>query len=137
MTSARVLAAAFNLVIGIRLLIPDDILGSVPGYRLMYRHFLGPWAGDAPLGVVCLALGAAMTAGLYSDRWSSWVKGATFLSMLTWGLVAIDLTIANPSQLGTFSYGLAAVLNIYAYSHLADWLDQLERARRALENRSL
>lgn len=126
-TSARVLAAALNVGMGVRLLLPDDVLGSSTGYRLLRAHVFG----DAPLGAVLLALGLVMGASLYTDRWRKAPSVATFLSMLTWGLVAVDLAIVNPSQMGTIAYGVLAAMNGYAYAHLAEWRDQQRRATTA------
>lgn len=123
-TSSRVLAALFDLAVGLRLLFADDILGATPGYRLMHAHFIG----DVWLGLALLAFGAVMAAGLYTDRWSVAAGGATWLALLTWLLVAIDITLVNGSQIGTFAYGILAVgVHLFAYAHLREWQEQLHR----------
>lgn len=123
-TSARVLAALFNAAVGFRLLLPDDSLDSSPGYRLAAVHFVD----DVPFGLVLLALGAIQAFGLYSDRAGRLVDFATWGGLLTWLLFAIDLTLVNPSQLGTFAYGILAVgVHLYAYAHLLQWREQLRR----------
>lgn len=127
-TSARVLSALLNVAMGVRLLCPDAMLDSTAGYRLLRAHVLG----DAPLGLVLLALGAVMTASLYTDRGGRLPGLATFASMLTWLLVAVDLAIANPSQMGTVGYGVLAAMNGYALAHLLGWRDQLQRGRAML-----
>lgn len=124
-TSARVLSAGFNLAVGLRLLGPDDILGNPrnPSYALLDRHFFG----DVPLGVMLVALGAVMTVGLYTDRAGRVVGAATAWSVITWGLVAVDITLISLSQLGTLVYLLVAAMNCYAYAHLTAWRAQLRR----------
>lgn len=125
-TSARVLSAVFNIVVGVRLLLPDNILGNPrsPSYRLLDAHFFG----DVPLGFALLAFGLVMGASLYTDRWPRAVDVASWLSMLTWLLVAVDIARAvGIAQLGTLTYALDAALNAYAYAHLLSWRDQLRR----------
>lgn len=126
-TSARVLAAMFDIAVGLRLLWPDNILGNpqIQAYRLLNAHF----HGDAPLGLGLLVFGAVMLAGLYTDRCSRLVGAATWLSMLTWIVVAIDIALVTLSQLATVSYILVVALNAYAYAHLVEWRQQ--QARRA------
>lgn len=124
-TSARALSALFNVAVGIRLLCPDVILGSPlsPGYRLLDRHFFG----DVPLGLALLLFGTVMIAGLYTDRWGRFVDVATWLAMLTWLVVAVDIALVSLSQIGTFAYALIAAMHGYAYAHVAGWRDQLRR----------
>lgn len=123
-TSARTLSALFNVVVGVRLLLPDNVLGN-PSYRKIAALFVG----DLPFGLVVLALGLVMTASLYTDRWLLVVNFATWLSALTWGLFAYCLATLNITQLGSLVYGLVAVLNMYAYWHLLLWDRQLQRHR--------
>lgn len=120
-TSARVLSSLFNLAVGLRLLWPDDSLGSSAGYRLAEAHFLG----DAVLGTGLLVMGAIMAASLYTDRLDKIAGTATLLGLATWGLFAFDLALINGSQIGTFAYGiLAAGGHCYALSHLLFYRDQ-------------
>jgi hypothetical protein len=120
-TSARLLSALFDLAVGLRLLWPDDVLGSTGGYRLLALAF----RGDVPLGVALLAFGAAQAAGLYTDRHGRVVDVATWLAMITWGLIGVLLAVTNPSQLGTLAYTLAAAIHAFAYAHLLAWRGQL------------
>src|SRR4051794_4734004 len=122
-TSARVMAAVVDVAVGVRLLCPDEVLASSPGYRLMLEHFRADW----PLGLALLAFGAVMVAALYRDRFGRAVDVATWLALITWGLVAVDLALVNISQLGTLAYGLVAVLHGYAYAHLLAWREQRRR----------
>lgn len=124
-TSARVLAALFDVAVGLRLLWPDNILGNplASGYRLLDQHFYG----DVPLGLALLAFGAVMTAGLYTDRGMRVVAGATWLSLMTWLLVAVDIALVSISQIGSLVYVLVAVMNGYAYAHLTEWRAQIRR----------
>lgn len=124
-TSARTLSALFDVIVGLRLLMPDDILGNPmsPAYRLMDKHFYG----DLPLGLALLAFGVAMTVGLYTDRWSRIVGTATWLSLLTWLLVSIDISLVSVTQIGSLVYLLVAVLHGYAYAYMREWQDQLRR----------
>jgi len=129
-TSARVLASLFNLAVGVRLLMPDTILDNPanPSYRLASVHFLG----DVPLGVGLLVYGAAMVASLYTDRWEVVPSVATWLSLVTWLLFAVDLALVNISQLGTLVYLLVAALNGFAYWHLLLWHRNMQdNARQA------
>lgn len=129
-TSARTLAALFDLAVAVRLLLPDDILGNpqASGYRLLDVHF----GGDLSLGLALLAYGALMTTGLYTDRWCRPVAVATWLSLMTWVLVAIDIALVSLSQIGTLAYLLIAAMNGYAYAHLTEWRAQLRRNARVL-----
>lgn len=123
-TSARVLSAVFNVVVGIRLLLPDDTLASSSGYALARQHF----ASDIALGLVLLLSGLFMTAGLYSDVLGRAIDAATFIGMITWGLFAFDLAWVNAAQIGTLAYGILAVgTHLYAYAHLLSWRDQQQR----------
>ena len=118
-TSVRILAPLFNLAVGVRLLMPDPILDNPANvsYRLAAVHF----RGDVFLGVGLLLYGAAMVASLYTDRWEAVPSVATWLSLVTWLLFAVDLALVNPSQLGTLVYLLVAALNGFAYWHLLLW----------------
>jgi len=123
-TSARVLSAVFNVVVGIRLLFPDDTLASSAGYSLARQHF----ANDVIFGSVLIVLGLIMGAGLYSDALDRIIDGATLAGMAVWGLFAFDLTWVNPAQIGTFAYGILAVgTHVYAYVHLLSWRNQQAR----------
>lgn len=115
-TSARVLAACFNLAVALRVLMPDEILGNPHnhGYRLINVHFFG----DIPFGLMLLLYGGVMLVGLRTDRWPMLMHVATWLSLLTWTLVAVDIAIVNFSQIGSLVYALVAFLNGYAYLHL-------------------
>ncbi len=121
------LSAAFDIVVGLRLLLPDDILGSVPGYRLLDTHFVNDWVFGGGL----LLLGVVMAVGLYTDRYPQLVSGAIWVSMLTWIVVAIDLVVVNPGQFGTFAYAVIAAMNGYAYAHAAEWSEQQRRDTRS------
>jgi hypothetical protein len=124
-TSARTVAALLNVAMGVRLLWPDEILTNPanPGYQQLARHVFG----DVPLALALLTLGVVMTTGLYTDRWQRIVEGATWLSLLTWVVVAVDIALVNVSQLGTLVYAWVAVVNGYAYAHLREWQEQLRR----------
>lgn len=122
-TSARLLAACFDLAVGLRLLWPDEILGGSPSYAYLQQHFIG----DVPLGIALLLFGGAMFASLYGDRAGELVDVAHWLSLLTWLLVAIDIGRVSISQIGSLVYGLVAVLNGFAYWHLRLWRRQLAR----------
>lgn len=138
-TSARVLAAVFNLAVGLRLLWPDDSLGSSSGYTLARSHFLWNQFGDAPLGLGLVAFGLVMGVSLYveSCRVAYAAAAVTLLGLATWVLFALDLLLDNGSQIGTFAYGiLAGGVHCYALSHLLSWLDQQRcLARAAAEER--
>jgi hypothetical protein len=123
-TSARVLAALFDVAVGVRLLCPDEILTDGSAYALIERHFFG----DIPLGIGLLLFGGVMTASLYTDRLLRATDVANLLALLTWVLFAVDLTITNVSQLGTLVYALVAAMHGYAYAHLSAWRDQLRRS---------
>lgn len=122
-TSARVLTALFDVLVGLRLLWPDDVLHSTPAYAAVARHFLG----DVPFGVALLAVGSAMLVALYTDRWCRLPQAAALLALITWMLFAVDLARINGSQIGTLAYALVAALHGYAYAHLVEWRDQLRR----------
>lgn len=127
-TSARILAACFNIAVGVRMLLPDDILGNDhnPSYRLINAHFFG----DVPFGLMLLVYGAAMVFGLRSDRAPQLVHVASWLSMLTWLVVAIDIAAAiGLSQIGTLVYTLVVALNGFAYAHVL--------ARQGVQGRSV
>lgn len=109
-TAARVLSAAFNLATGLRLLVPDDTLGSSPGYRVIRTWLLG----DVPLGVMLTVYGALIAYGCRWDRMPRLVDTATWLAALSWLLFAVGLTIANHSQLGTVAYSLPVALHCWA-----------------------
>lgn len=123
LTSARVLAAGFNVAAGLRLLAPDDILSNplAPGYRLLRTHF----NNDIPLGLALLAFGVVMVAAFYTDQ--RWTSVATWLSFLTWVVVAVDIALVSLSQLGSLVYILVACLNAWAYVHHTLWLNQVRR----------
>lgn len=124
-TSARVLSALFDVAVGLRLLWPDDSLGSSPGYALARAHFFG----DAWLGAGLLVMGLVMGASLYAERLDKPAAVATVLGLVTWALFALDLLLTNGSQIGTFAYGiLAAGGHAYALAHLLSWCDQRRRA---------
>lgn len=123
-TSARVLSALFNLAVGLRLLWPDDSLGSSPAYDLVERLFLG----DVGLGMGALLMGAAMGASLYTERVDRPAIAATLLGLATWVVFALGLLFTNGSQIGTFAYGILAVgCHAYALAHLLSWRDQQRR----------
>lgn len=118
------LAALFDVLVGLRLLWPDDSLGSSPGYALAHAHFLG----DAYLGGGLVAMGVVMAASLYADRLQEAAGVVTVLAMATWGLFALDLLITNGSQIGTFAYGIpVAGGHAYALAHLLFYRDQQRR----------
>ncbi len=128
-TSARVLAAVFDVVVALRLLWPGDvILDPVdnPNFALVARHF----HGDLALGLLLLACGAVMVAALYTDGVDRVAGWATWLSLLTWLLVAVDLLLVNRTQMGPLAYLLAVALNAYAYYHLLEWREQQRRDTR-------
>lgn len=131
-TSARVLATVFDIAVGLRLLWPDDSLGSSEGYRYAETHFLG----DVGLGGGLLLMGLVMGTSLYTDRIDKIAGAVTLLALATWVLFAYDLLLVNGSQIGTFAYGiLAAGVHGYALAHLLSWRDQQRRdARRADAN---
>ena len=133
MTSARVLSALVNLAIGLRLLWPDDSLGSSPAYAMAETHFFG----DVGLGVSLTLMGAVMWASLFTGRVDRLALAATFLALATWVLFAIDLLIENGSQIGTFAYGIpVAGGHAYAFAHLLSFRDRERRdARREAECR--
>ena len=122
-TSARVLSAGFDLVVGLRLLFPDDTLASSAGYRLAAQHFVN----DYLFGGVLAAIGALLVAGLYTDRLGRALDAASLLGMALWGLFAFDLAWVNPAQIGSFAYAGFAVAHVYAYAHLLSWRDQQAR----------
>lgn len=128
LTSARVLSAAFNLASGVRLLLPDDILGNplAPGYRQLRDHF----QGDVPLGLALLLFGVVMVAAFYGDQVGRLAALITWASFLTWLLVAVDIAIVSVSTLGTLVYLLVALLNAWAYVDHTLWLNQVERDDR-------
>lgn len=123
--SSRVLAAGWNVVVGVRLLLPDRILSDPrnPAYRVALTHFVG----DVPLGLVALILGAVMLAGLYTSRGRSIVLAATGLALLTWLLFAVDIALAFLPQLGTIVYAQVAVLHAFAYWHTVAYNRQQDR----------
>lgn len=128
-TSARTLSAFFNVAVGLRLLLPDDILNANPGYRLLDQHFFG----DIPFGLACLIFGVVMCFAIFTDYAPrKLIHAASWLSMITWLLVAFDISKVNISQFGSLVYMLVAALNAWGYWHIVERERRMRRNGRVL-----
>jgi hypothetical protein len=116
-TSARVIAASLDVAVGVRMLMPDDIFGTNPGYRLLDRIFFG----DIPFGLVTLTCGLVGIAALRSDHFTWPAIITTIVALANWSIVAIALLKVNPGQIGSLAYVAIAATNIYALAHTARW----------------
>lgn len=125
-SSARILAVAFDLAVAVRLLMPDDILGVNPSYRIANAMFFG----DVGLGLGLLVYGAIMATSLVTDGWPRFVQVVTWVALVTWLAFGIALTIDNAGQIGTIAYGLAVGVHGFAFWHLLMWQHQLKRDAR-------
>ena len=125
-TSARIIASWLDVAIGVRLLMPDDILGGNPGYSLIRAIFYG----DVPFGLITVVCGTVGVAAMFSTR-LTWPAVITYVvSLAVWSTTSIALFWVNVGQIGSLAYIAIAATNGFALAHSARWQWQQKNPKR-------